>query len=1053
MANSPYDGGAGTTILDTHIPYNFENVHPTPDAFGAGIARGMEELGQGAVRAAQFHEQITLQDLQNQAQTEFDGLLHGVPGKMVLQSDGTMGPDTGFLGKRGVNAANSYADFQKQTEDIRKKYSGMTQTQAQQLEFDKWAQNYTKTYMLRRAGDHYDSQYHDYAKSQNTGQAALGLSGISANAFDDNEFARRREDMRAAYVRNAQLAGKGPDGINAAVAKADEDALSARSSTILEVIKDQVYAQNDVQGAAKLFEQYKDKIDAGTRAGIARLLAPKLEDEDIDQRTRYYTGAQPQTGAVKGVSSQDRDAMIRTVIGEAGGEPVLGQQAVAWVIRNRQAADFAPTIGSVVYQRGQFEPWMTRAGELRSISESSRQYKQAAAVVDDVLSGKVADPTNGATHFYSPNVQHALGRQDPQWAYEYEPKAKIGTHVFYRDPRAVIPPEGEIKFTDRLTSTGEEIPDRLAFTKSEAIKRALADSQDKPMAFREKLVSRISKFYNDQTQAYAEERRHLVQQVPDIIKGTLEGNESLDFPDDSVRRAYPEKYEQWREEYDQAKTLGPQLKTAPWASPEELRDMVNDLGSGQGWRSELLKSHLRGIGSPDPDGDYSRMKATALNHLGQIVQARDAGMRADPAGWVSGSPEVQEKIKASLALPKEDEAGRQKAALAIVDAAWKKQGDMGVPEADRRVLTAKDAQDKVAALMDPAKSPHLLEALQKLQQTSGPQWQRVYKDMVQLGGLPATYQSVLQLDTQNADLLARALREGVGNEKQKAFSWDEALGKTANQAAQHSNKAMIDANIDGDTGKVKQYRESLIHQGVPASDDKAHPGQSVNSQLNAIKTLAYAYAYYRPGTDPAAAAEAAKKAFLDKIEFVSGARVPASDYYPVRDATKEIANAMSADNLRLPRSLVRLRFAGSASDYAAHASAAVSWANSADGTGIFALDHNNRIMRWQNGKQIAVKFSDPNGWKASAGVPAEGEEWKKTTAPNPEAEKFKEDLKAAMHGTGWPKFRRTEQSDLDSAKIDHLWTDKTIEINWDTIKSFLNSLPDSRDSGSYEEPR
>jgi hypothetical protein len=174
MAISIYGGGAGNVTLSTNAGDDYQRSQATPDAFGGAIARGMQEFGQGAVRAAQFHEQITLQDLQNQAQTEFDGLLHGVPGKMVPQPDGTIGLDTGFLGKRGVAAANDYADFQKQTEDIRKKYSALTQTQNQQLEFDKWAQNYTKTYMLRRAGEHYDTQYHAYAASQNTGQAALG---------------------------------------------------------------------------------------------------------------------------------------------------------------------------------------------------------------------------------------------------------------------------------------------------------------------------------------------------------------------------------------------------------------------------------------------------------------------------------------------------------------------------------------------------------------------------------------------------------------------------------------------------------------------------------------------------------------------------------------------------------------------------------------------------------------------------------------------------------------------------------------------------------------
>ena len=38
------------------------------------------------------------------------------------------------------------------------------------------------------------------------------------------------------------------------------------------------------------------------------------------------------------MSQQDRDALIRTVAGEAGGEPAQGQAAVAHAILNRVAA-------------------------------------------------------------------------------------------------------------------------------------------------------------------------------------------------------------------------------------------------------------------------------------------------------------------------------------------------------------------------------------------------------------------------------------------------------------------------------------------------------------------------------------------------------------------------------------------------------------------------------------------------------------------------------------------------------------------------------------------
>ena len=135
------------------------------------------------------------------------------------------------------------------------------------------------------------------------------------------------------------------------------------------------------------------------------------------------------------LSPEDRDAVIRTVLGEASDQGVAGQAAVANVIRNRQLAGFRPTASGVVFQKGQFEPWMNRASELNAISPESQSYKNAGQIIDQVYSGNYEDPTKGATHFYAPGLQHALGRNDPSWASQYTKTAQIGGHTFYQDPQ------------------------------------------------------------------------------------------------------------------------------------------------------------------------------------------------------------------------------------------------------------------------------------------------------------------------------------------------------------------------------------------------------------------------------------------------------------------------------------------------------------------------------------------------------------------------------------------------------------------------------------------
>src|SRR5882672_8290845 len=131
------------------------------------------------------------------------------------------------------------------------------------------------------------------------------------------------------------------------------------------------------------------------------------------------------------ISPSDRDLLIRTVIGEADDQPPLGQAAVSHVALNRLASGkYGDSLNSVLLQRNAFEPWSTRARELIAIRPNSVRYQKVAGVVDDVLSGKIDDPTNGAQFFLQPDiVRRRRGGSLPDWA--SGPGLRIGDHVFY----------------------------------------------------------------------------------------------------------------------------------------------------------------------------------------------------------------------------------------------------------------------------------------------------------------------------------------------------------------------------------------------------------------------------------------------------------------------------------------------------------------------------------------------------------------------------------------------------------------------------------------------
>lgn len=156
------------------------------------------------------------------------------------------------------------------------------------------------------------------------------------------------------------------------------------------------------------------------------------------------------------MSPEEYDALVRTVVGEAGKEPDTGKQAVAAVALNRlMSGRYGSSMKDVLFAPNQFEPWQTRAQELWSIPQNSSAYQAAAQAVNAALQG--ADPTQGATHFYAPDAQAALGRSAPAWA--RGEGVQIGNHLFYA-PQGRIG-SGQTTMAQAKTDSGPSDDDLL----------------------------------------------------------------------------------------------------------------------------------------------------------------------------------------------------------------------------------------------------------------------------------------------------------------------------------------------------------------------------------------------------------------------------------------------------------------------------------------------------------------------------------------------------------------------------------------------------------------
>jgi spore germination cell wall hydrolase CwlJ-like protein len=138
----------------------------------------------------------------------------------------------------------------------------------------------------------------------------------------------------------------------------------------------------------------------------------------------------------------DLDVMALTVWAEARGESVRGQQAVAWVIKNRwlhprwwsrNSRDGIPddTIAAVVRDPWQFSCWNPNDPNRARLDSPKTQervdFQRIREVCRMVLNGEVQDPTGTADHYCTTAiVRHT------RWARGRKPVAVIGNHSFFR---------------------------------------------------------------------------------------------------------------------------------------------------------------------------------------------------------------------------------------------------------------------------------------------------------------------------------------------------------------------------------------------------------------------------------------------------------------------------------------------------------------------------------------------------------------------------------------------------------------------------------------------
>lgn len=121
----------------------------------------------------------------------------------------------------------------------------------------------------------------------------------------------------------------------------------------------------------------------------------------------------------------------RTLCQEVRGEPLEGQQAVAYVIKNRLAdGRWGKSLASVCLWRAQFSGWYMphdpNFAYACSLPDDDKTLSHMCSVMQEALDNE-SDPTNGAMWYYAPQIISA-----PQWTIGATFCGKFGSQLFYK---------------------------------------------------------------------------------------------------------------------------------------------------------------------------------------------------------------------------------------------------------------------------------------------------------------------------------------------------------------------------------------------------------------------------------------------------------------------------------------------------------------------------------------------------------------------------------------------------------------------------------------------
>lgn len=315
MAREDYSGVPDVSARQD-VGDDYQHIQASPDAFGAQLGQGVEALGQGVNKAADFFGTIQTDDATNQAM--------GATSKLADQFETLQGADA-LHARAGINQS-----IDDTIEAARNGLSGALQ----QKQFDMSMRTYRNRFLDSRISSHADEQAKSYAMGVSSDTLNNSLQQVAATPDNDQVVNAARNSARSALVRHAQIMfgdSADPSVFHNAAMQADQAVIKTQAQAL--AVKDPTAALSLLDNNralvgvdyAPLADSFRARAVQQQAPGIANSIISQTYGKGIPQLpgatpdTATATGAHPAIYAAFGSQESGNDPNAPTSINGAIG--------------------------------------------------------------------------------------------------------------------------------------------------------------------------------------------------------------------------------------------------------------------------------------------------------------------------------------------------------------------------------------------------------------------------------------------------------------------------------------------------------------------------------------------------------------------------------------------------------------------------------------------------------------------------------------------------------------------------------------------------------------